>query len=482
LTIAGLNPDQFHWQARAIDSTTLVASPWQEFGISGNVDFALIPGCQANLPVPPLPYYQFDPPWNTNIYANYSETEVFPALCPISRHATIQCFGCALTALSMALYQAGITDLPPNSSARNDPGSLNTFMRSHIGDFDSDNNVDFINTTLDISYFLGITTNKIFVFDHTFAKSTSPNDLFRAVCTQNPSGPVPVIVKVTGASSEHFVLVTGAETRPDGSIKFPIFDPGHAERATLDAYNNQFQISGSVKDPAGDNSTLGLSTGGNGDLLVVDPTGKRTGFDPVSSMIVQEIPGSLYERNTLGSDEAFNEAAETAHSIHMQPIKDGDYGVIVTGLNLGPFTIVVRAFSQDASAQSPLVLNGIAGPGTQSNFQIHAASTASSSTIITRVATFQSTLDDIANGETLGLISKEASAEELSRMIRHAAEETQEHENEEVRRILEEFKDRILHAAPKHIAEAAAEVLIDDSNSLLDQLPKDARHEDNKTH
>ena len=424
-------------------------------------------GCKVNLPVPPLPYYQFDSPWNTDIYANYSPREIFPELCPISQHATIQCFGCALTALSMALYQAGITNLSTNPLIHNDPGSLNVFMQTHIGDFDSDNNVDFINTTLDVSNSLQTTANKIFVFDHTFTKSSSATDLLRAVCTQNPSGPVPVIVKVTGTSSEHFVLVTGAESQPDGTIKFSIFDPGHADKTTLDAYDNEFKISGSVKDPTGNNSALSVSIGGNGDLTVVDPMGQRTGLDPTTASIVEQIPGSIYETDTLGSDEVLNAPTETAHSIHVQPLTDGGYTAIVTGLNLGQFTVVIRAFSQDASAQPPVLLQGIAGVGSVSTFSLQFAAAPGTTPTAARVATIQSTSFDITNSLKLGLINDQGVAKSLLQKLEAATTAESLGQNQTKVNILNAFKNELNAQSGKHITDIAVQVLMEDADSLL---------------
>jgi hypothetical protein len=443
------------------------------FGFNGHADIDYIKiqnppvGCQVSLRIPPLPYYQFSPPWNTDLYAHHSAGD--PVSCPRSGAPTIQCLGCALTALSMALYDAGVTQFPQSPTSPNNPRFLNTFMQNHIGDFDSDNNVDFFNTTLDVGLATGISP-KTFLFDDvTFGGSTSPDDLFKAVC-KNPSGPKPVIVKVTGTSHDHYVLVTGAQPQSGGAMKFSIVDPGHLDKQSLDDYSNQFEISGFVEDPAGNNSALSLAIGGVGDLLISDEIGRHTGFDDATNMVVKEIPQSTYARNSLGNDEAMDAPAETAHSIHLLRPQDGNYTAVITGLQFGQYKLVIRAFSQDASAQPPIVLNGIASPGSQSSFQIQFASVPGSVSIAARFATFQSALDDIGNSFELGLINK-GRAKSLSKMIRRAQEGLWEGDKEKSRRILKEFIERVGNATPKHIAPVAAHILTEDVNSLLGQIP-----------
>jgi RHS repeat-associated protein len=53
VTIPGLLPGSYHWQARTVDLVSLISTSWQEFGAIGNIDFAI--GTVVVIPGPPIP-------------------------------------------------------------------------------------------------------------------------------------------------------------------------------------------------------------------------------------------------------------------------------------------------------------------------------------------------------------------------------------------------------------------------------------------
>jgi hypothetical protein len=120
---------------------------------------------------------------------------------------------------------------------------------------------------------------------------------------------------------------------------------------------------------------ISLSVGGRADLLIVDNEGEHTGFDPTSGTTTQQIPHSLYETDTLGSDEAINAPAETAHSIHIDRPQDETYFVTLTGLKDGQYNLIIRTFAGDGSAQPAIQYTGQIAPGSQIKFRLNYAST-----------------------------------------------------------------------------------------------------------
>ena len=466
-------PDASSTSGRSISSTGQIVGTCDiPSGPNAGLQFFVArPGCQVNFPSANslqqrLPYHQFDPPWNTDIYAHHSPTEIDTSCVLSQNKPTIQCKGCALTALSMALYDAGITQLPPAALVPNNPGFLNIFMQNHPGDFNG-NDVDFFFATLDVGAATQVFPSKAFLFDDTtFGPSTSSADLFEAVC-KNPSGrPTPVIVRVSGTSSGHYVLVTGAQPLGSDKFEFEIVDPGHTANTSLDAYDNKFTMRGFVVDPAGDNSALGLSTGGGADLLLTDASGKRTGFDNATATVLREIAHSAYFRDDLGSDEVAGAPAETDHLIHILHPDQGSYALSVTGLKLGLFHIIVRAFSQDGSAQPPLAIDGITAPGAESTVQIDFQSTPGAVSTAARIVTFQSAVDDINNSFNLGLIDNQGIANSLAQKMRAA----QSGANADAKGILNAFINEVNAQLSKHIAAEAANVLLQDADALIAKL------------
>jgi probable HAF family extracellular repeat protein len=442
------------------------------FHVHGFSRVASDESCAVSLRTPPLPYHQFDTPWNTDIYAHHSPTEDASLSCPISRRPTIQCLGCALTALSTVLYQSGITQFPIPFAAPQNPGTLNTFMLFQSEDFDGDNNVDFFTTTLDVGFFA---TNKTFFFnDLAFPNSSSSADLFQAVC-KNPAGPTPVIVKVAGSSEDHYVVVTGGQRQADGTFKFAIVDPGHSDRTSLDDYQNRFAIRGFVQDPPGDGSALSVATGGAGEILVVDDSGKRTGFDATTGTVVNEITASAYYRDTLGSDEGIDIPAETLHSLHVLHPSQGNYTISVSGLQLSTYEVIVRAFSQDRTPQPALVLNGLTAPGTNSTFQILFASSEGTVSTAARIASFSSTLSDIANSINLRLLKKEK-GDSFTEKVERARDEVTAGEGGKAASRVGELRKEVGQLKPQNIG---SQVLLEDLSSLLSQLPP-AKDDDDK--
>lgn len=81
--------------------------------------------------------------------------------------------------------------------------------------------------------------------------------------------------------------------------------------------------------------------------------------------------------------------------------------------------------------------------------------------------TFKNTLDDIRNYLQLGSIDNQGIAESLSRQIIAAATAAARGESRVSKNILEAFKQLVLAQTPRHIYPAAAQVLLEDANSLL---------------
>jgi hypothetical protein len=229
-------------------------------------------------------------------------------------------------------------------------------------------------------------------------------------------------------------------------------------------YGNQFDTRGFVIDPTDNISELDFSLGDVADILVTDPTGRSTGLDPAKGN-VQVIPGSAHYVDSLDNDVTGEADLKPDHFINIFQPQSGNYSVFVTGAKLGAYVLGINAFSEDGTRQPPLSASGIANLGSSSTYQLQFSSSPGTTPNITRVATFQSTLDDINNSRQLGLIDNSGIANSLSNKIQHAANASEP----ERTNTLNAFINEVNAQSGKHITGIAVQVLIDDVNSLMRQ-------------
>ena len=481
-------------------------------------------GCQVNVQqlgqcrlfhTPPDPDPGILPGWpsGTSALDQYAfHTPYLPAQQPPL--GTICTLGCALTTLSMALNQAGMTQIPycgpltPVACAgltSNDPGSLNNFLKfppplsvapsllitvpSPPGLYAPGNNTSFDVATRWLAAALKLPKPWYFDLSHegepgAFAFSGSPclgvacETLDKYLCGSGQ----PVIVRVVGADGifgDHKVLVVGKQ-----GYDYLINDPanqngtGSPRHTLLSQYSvcefgtctALFSIVGVVKDPSGDVGGLDVATDTNAELLVVDSNARRTGFDALSGKDVKEIPNSTHYVEATDDEQTGAVPTEFSHIVSIFQPGSGNYQIVLAGLHSGTYAFAVTAFSQDGSAQPVVVVQGVATVGSISSFQIQFSSSSGSSTTVARIASFQSTLADIANSLQLGLIANAGIANALSSKIRTAASAVAEHESDDAKEVLKAFKRQVTAQTGKSITGVAPQMLQEDANSLLSQL------------
>jgi hypothetical protein len=388
-------------------------------------------GCQTNV----SRLSQGDPDWASIQYDH-------------SPNVTIQQKGCALTSLSMALNSAGVS---------NTPFTLNDFMSLTDGDFIGAS-VNWGAATRDVSGPLNLKFH-FQAIDSTDDMQAATDYLANVVCEQRH----PVIVGVdldSNGTPGHFVVVTGKQGND-----YTIADPGFSSRTLLSDYNDEFVTRGFVADPAGDISELDVAVGDVAEFLITDPSGRKTGYDSATSKIVKEIPNSEYFRDALQNDVTGAAPTETNHFASIFQPNSTTYNVVVTGLKLGTFTLVGRIFAQDGTPAVEILVSGIAGPGSSTEFTIHENTTPPAQANVGAKATFDGTLDDINNALLLQLIDNRGIAKSLSQKILAARADSALPRSQS----LGAFINEVNAQAGKHLTALAADVLIRDANSLLKQ-------------
>jgi hypothetical protein len=291
---------------------------------------------------------QGDPRWRSNPYDSSSTK-------------TIWGVGCALTSLAMAVNAALAT---AGSGDQYDPGSFNNLLNSNNG-------FNGLNVLWDPAVRAAASQTRTKMhFSTQFKGSSSEADLRSLLCRGDKGKPAPVVVGVKldqRGVPGHFVLVTGMQNG-----QFTIADPAGYPKpqcSTLSCYGNKFSIRGCVSDPE-DMSGLDLAAGAAAEVLLIDPQGRRTGFDPSTGKDCEEIPNSAYFRDRLDDDLTGEIDSNVSHSVQCYQPVAGAYQVILTGVQSGPFALDVLGFNRDGSSQRPLLIQGTATVGGTNSFSV----------------------------------------------------------------------------------------------------------------
>jgi hypothetical protein len=349
--------------------------------------------------------------------------------------------------------------------------------------------------------------------------TVDPTDVYNALDKNlcDPQHPHPVIVGVkpyidpkTGLpASHHYVLVysklSTIDTRAPGTTpqsQYLIADPQSGGKkdpcpapCTLDT-NGYFNSSGKtdfifrgvVKDLAAETSSSGaapatastadpdlsqlnFSVDANADILVTDSNGSKTGVN-LAGNLVQAIPGSTYWRDAPEEDQETGVQEDTTinHAVDLSTPAQGSYTVAITGLNTGLYTLDIRPFSTDGTAQPSNTIQGIAGVGSNETFQVQYASASGSTSTVTKVATFQSTLNDISTSLQLGLITNAGIATALSAQINAASSAASRGNEAMAVADVNSFISLVNAQTNRMITGIAPAILLADGQSLLDQL------------
>jgi hypothetical protein len=138
----------------------------------------------------------------------------------------------------------------------------------------------------------------------------------------------------------------------------------------------------------------------------------------------------------------------------------------VAGLTTGKYSVSLRAFSRDGSAQPEVIIAGVTGTHSVSSFNVQFSPTPGAIPKSARTATFLTTREDIKNSAQLNLISREL-AKALLQIVDVAASTAAEGHTRTSKTISKVFRDLVERLTPRHIDAIAAQVLIEDADSLL---------------
>jgi hypothetical protein len=308
-----------------------------------------------------VPNQTIDYKQNVGTWAN---TPVNPTYTPSCQ--TMAQIGCAITAVADVMASYGIT-LPDGTKI--DPGNLNQFLGQH-GALEGCYIV-----WGEVSTLLGNTTETTVPYWQPF--QTRLNEINTALA----NGDLPIISVQNSFGGTHYIVlyqrIPGTNGAPDDYL---ILDPFH--------YANDFshQLLSQTYGPiANFSATMDVIHYVNGnkpgtifalaghspiELLITDPNGFQTGFNPKTSSYLNNIPGTFYEKEAGIHDDNTVPAQPDRAYFQANFPTNGTYNIQVIGVGTGPYTLnFIRALTGngDANIQS---VQGNVTPGSVDTYQV----------------------------------------------------------------------------------------------------------------
>lgn len=253
-------------------------------------------------------YYQSQTPWGADIYANKAPKKM-------------KNLGCLVTSLSMLLNSYGIKTSTNGYGI--DPGVLNKGLKETLfpelgpkyssysgytagGDVQPNGVVAYarnsyfmecVKNTGNVDSCLTESKRKISFkgSSNNFSESTR-KIINKELCLGNPVIlRVPSISSPNDSSKAHFVLATGMTVDTDGNPQYFTNDPGSSNGQDAPRLANSTNIKGyRLYKPTDDPSMIFFHLSGNVNMVVTDPQGRRSGYNPFTQQSYEEIPGGVY--------------------------------------------------------------------------------------------------------------------------------------------------------------------------------------------
>jgi hypothetical protein len=314
-----------------VDSITASAIVEGKQIISGPISVTWTSAPSNDYILPVYIFKQSDPAWQNDSYG-----QDIPG-----NAADIYEFGCFMTDWAMAMNFAGT-----KYGFTSDPSELNGWLRdsSNKGYIYNNVNADQIP-----SYFAQKKSSLPIVKHMNLFGSNNDQQLQDLIVGKG----IPVDLRVQNAGgTEHHVLAVGVTYRPDGTRDWYINDP-LGNHSTLSAgYPNgydrmQWLEVVSAEDQTG---TLSINLASPAELLVTDLTGRKTGIDPRSGIVYNEIPNATYSTQALADESEAGGPSHPVKTFYSSAPGDGTYTVQIIGTGNGSYTLT--AIGHDRQGKS----------------------------------------------------------------------------------------------------------------------------------
>lgn len=419
-------------------------------------------GC-APIDISPF-YSQSHPLWSGEGYGQYCDVQNPPP------EGTIGHKGCALTCYAMCInhYFSG-----NNINVHFTPSTLNDLFCHVVDGYTEGGGVFWTQATPNIAAFFGVDVR----FNTSKWRSTDIADLHEMICDLRK----PTIIRVPGSVNDHYVVVVGLN-----GTDATIVDPAGGVQKTIDLdsppYRNEWSIRGFFESSApsptpfhGRNieahslAALNISVSAPESgvwLLVTDPTGARIGDVGNGAGIYTELSTAAYFVDAIEDDVTGAPANDTSTQVAIESPLEGAFTVAVSSLEPRYYVLEVGGVLADGTPTGSVQLAGLSREGRASTFRVLFDHSSESNPTVTRTATIESTLADLADGEALNQISPGV-AKALRNTLRQA--HSAKKPKDAVKK-LREFQDQVKRHLGKHLVADLANILREDVEYLLNEF------------
>jgi len=204
-------------------------------------------------------------------------------------------------------------------------------------------------------------------------------------------------------------------------------------------------------------------------FVVIDPLGRKTGFDPVRDQWFEEIPGANYGNFGVDDHEVLDAKVEYIREFGTNadnPPIQGQYKIKVIGISRGKYSIGIYFLRGQKSFTTQIV--GVADSGSVSYYQFTYNSNPDSAITLERVVNSCSDLrQDLDLCYKIGLITNKGIYNSLSKKIDNAEKAVNKGKLKEATNHLNAFINEVEAQSGKHITDDAGVILIDDAGALI---------------
>lgn len=281
-----------------------------------------------------------DPVWEMDTYNNYPAGD---------RYNTIYAWGCFITSGAMIInYWAQKLDV----TFRTDPRQINEWMKTHQG-YDAGHG----GYASKIAEYAKVSGTAISVAEKVSANFTVPNTRLDEYLL---SGKPVMLGIIVSENNWHFVVATGITTV--GGVKtYTINDPLLGNTTLKEGYDNQFSSITVFTDTPVDNRNMRVAAHSPVEFVVTDRFGRKSGYDPTTGVIWDQIPNSQYVLEGLARTGSTT-PEHISKVLYINGPGDGNYDIKVFGVESGLYQVDTFATDWKGGVDYQVV-SGVAAVG-----------------------------------------------------------------------------------------------------------------------
>ena len=374
---------QYHWRARAADNQGN-QSQWQEFGVSGNVDFEvkLVPLYTQVRST--YPSREKTDTWDDLLYGsgNYSDClRKDPQTSqPIPNTSTIARCGCVITSEVMIMrFHEIITDIDGNDV---NPKTYNEWLTANNGYY-PDGDIKWPK----INYYSKNQFGVSRLLYHGLSKFKDTTTLDGYLSDLNPT----ILyerVSVQGTTTSHYIVADGKLSNTY-TIRDPAWYNTRRLNQTADSfvqnYYNNFYGLRLFSSVAVLPDSISVHFASPAEMLFTDPQGRKLGKDPVHNVEYNEISGGVYYQESIGNPfpESSSQNDESKNIWIPEPVS-GQYDIQVIGTGSGDYTLDILTYDQTGNSKDITQTGNILSDITQ-EFELNYSAVSAEQTKLQRI-------------------------------------------------------------------------------------------------